>query len=214
MRYSPFVIFLVGCQGIFGNGGQTGEDTSHCAAVNTTVLQGDEASALGFTGNDVLAYSNGAHSGTLTYVDGSTTGIGVDVSDPGEIRFEDMEWVDDSGNPGEVTEDIGCSDVVSIDATVGLHTDDGAFAESFATTLSSALGDSASFWLDLDPSALNGSFDLADYHDLSDYDDVAAFVSGSFDSSGSHGTISGQGSGVDANDTGVAFAEELGVGSW
>jgi hypothetical protein len=210
----PLVLGLAACQlGPAGDGGQQGEETSGCGVVASDVLEPGEDSVLGFGGDAISALAAGSHSGTLTWASGSTTGVTVDVGDLGEIRFEDMAWIDDNGSGIEPADD--CPDQVAVDATIGLTTEDGAFAESFALPLTASTADEAGFWTELTLDALGGSYTVTEV-DPADYDGVAAFVGGTFDESGSHGTIDGQATlDGDASDPeGVASAENFAIATW
>jgi hypothetical protein len=180
---------LAGCQGIFG-GGQSGEDTIVCGAIETVELGTDEVSALGFAPADILAFSAGDRADTLVYADSSTTGVTIGLA-TGSARFEDREWIDDAtGEPAERTDEIDdCGDVVAIDGDLNFSTDDGQFDEGADVVLESADGESAAIYAMLDPEALGGTYTL-DF-DPADYDDVRLHLSVVYDASGTTGEISG-----------------------
>lgn len=217
VRFASLVFalsFLTGCQGIFGNGGQSGEDTITCAAVATTNLASGEDSVLGFGGDAVRGLADGVHDGVLTYDDGSTTPVHVTVSNLSGDRFEHRDWVDPGGDTGgfETMTDMACADQVAVDAHVAFATDDGAFDEGWDTTLTAVMADAASFYANLDLAALGGSFV---FPNAAQFDSVSASMNGTFDSTGSHGSIDGQGTNTSGDGPdGTASATMVPLASW
>lgn len=194
------------------DGGQSGEESVSCGPTATTELADDEASVLGFGRTEIAAFAEGAHSATLTYVAGGSAPLELDIT-LGSARYHDMEWVDD-GTGAEATPatEMGCADLVEVDATVLFTSEDGAFAETWETTLDAAEASSASFWMDLDLDALAGSFV---YVPDTAYDEVNATVLGFVDSAGTTGSIDGQGTsstGSGPDDT--VSATNLPMASW
>lgn len=190
-----------------------------------TELSLEEVSALGFSGQAIVDLASGAHSATFTYDDGAQTGLTLTASSPGAVRY--IESTPPSASPdsgmydADVAWDSGandpCPDRVEVDMTLGFVTEDGAFDESWDVAMSSADGDTVSFFSTLDPSGFHGSFDLADHVASSDWDDLSAWVQGTFEASGTSGEISGQASGTEDCDEGEdcsAWAEMVPVGTW
>ena len=202
----------IGCEPLPYDGGQSGEESITCAPISSVDLAADEASALGFGRTEVVDLAEGAHSGTLTYAAGGSAGLTLDVT-AGDARFLDMDWVDSgTGELATPATEIGCADLVEVDATVVFSTDDGAFDETWDTALQAASVDSSSFWMDLDLLALGGSFT---YTPDADYDEVSAWASGTFDATGAHGVVEGQGTastGTDPDDS--VSATSLQMAQW
>lgn len=206
--------FLTGCQGLFGNGGQSGEDTITCGAIATTDLAAGENSTLGFGGDAVRALADGVHDGVLAWDGGGTTPVHVTVSNLHGNRFEDMEWVDANGDTGgaELMSDLDCLDQVAVDAHVALVTDDGAFDEGFDTTLVAGDATVTSFYAPLDVTALGGTFV---FPNADSFDSVSAVVNGTFDADGSHGSIDGQGTNTSGDGPdGTASATMVPIATW
>lgn len=210
------LLFLVGCNvgGKDSMGGQSGEEGAgaFCGPIATTELADDETSVLGFGRTEVATISEGVHSGTLTYADGTTTPLTVTVT-LGAARYHDMDWVsDDSGTLATPATEMGCADVVEVDATIEFVTEDGAFVETWDTTLQASSPDSASFYVDLDLDALGGSFVLVTDET---YDAVDADAMGSFDTSGAHGELSGMGEkSYGTGPDGAVSATNIPIASW
>lgn len=194
------------------DGGQSGEEGLQCGALASTDLAADEASVLGFGRAEVAALAEGAHTGTLTYADGGSTGLTVEIT-LGDARYLDMDWIDDgTGELATPAMDMGCADVVEVDAAVDFISEDGAFAESWDTALQAPLADSASFWADLDLEALGGAYV---YTPDAAYEEITAYVSGTFDPSGAHGEINGQGTQSEGSgDDGTVSATNLPIATW
>jgi hypothetical protein len=169
-------------------------------------------SALGFGRSELAALAEGTQLATLSYQDGGSTDLTLDLT-LGSARWLDMEWVDSgSGELATPTTDMACADLVEVDATIGFQTADGAFDEVWDSALDAATPGEADFWVDLDLGALGGTYT---YTPDEDYDAVTAYVQGSFDDSGPHGTIEGQGEKSEGSgDDGTVSATNLPMASW
>lgn len=201
------VVWLTGCDGVFGDGGQQGEEGARCDAIRTVALTGDEDSELGFGADEVKALVDGAHEGTLVYEAGGETALHLTVSGLTNARFLEQEYVDD-GSGMEPALAMDCPDIVAIDAQVALVTDDGAFDEAFAQRIDVEATDLGYFYHELDLTALGGTFEVPG---AADYDAVRAFVDATFAADGTTGVIDGQGESVDGD---VASATAIPVGTW
>lgn len=105
-----------------------------------------DASWLGFSGGDVLAYAAGTHRAPLLWSAplppvsfGPEQGFGaIELTlayQGGAVRFVDTEPVT-SGSSAEPATTLGCdSDRLEIEVQVRVHTDGGAFAETFTAVL-------------------------------------------------------------------------------
>ena len=185
-------------------GGQIGGEADECGDGVVTPLDLDAMSPLGFSGADVLALVEGTHTGVLTWSKGGSTEVTVTVAhDGGQARYVDLP---DSVSPGDGTSRdprtgvlmVGCLDGMVLDAKLGLSTADGAFAESWSTTLfaimlnqgfqDAAIDVSAQINLDVD--ALKGTYQVTEV-DPSSFDATPIYVNLTFDAGGVHGKITG-----------------------
>ena len=91
-----------------------------------------------------------------------------------------------------------------------------AFAETLSVVVSGT-PEAPTLYVDLDLDGLTGTFDIAPFVTTAGYDEVRAWLSMGWQGGVSHGTLSGQASGQDANCTGpdcTAWAEQVSVASW
>ncbi len=154
--------------------GETGEVDGNTPCIDTpTVLAGDEASALGFSGDELLAGKLGEKTAMLLFASEPTTlnddikGLSLPLTftlrhEGGEIRFIDSEVnpdYDDSGNesgfPGE------CTDRIEVDVLIDFVTDGGEFDEHREAVLTATTVERADVQVKLLPPGLMGSFDPA-----------------------------------------------------
>jgi len=210
---------LTGCFGADGDGGQFGEESGMgCEIVNTTVLTLDEQSSLGFSGQSVLDYAGISDDDVLEYESGTTTPIHIAVTyDEGAVRYVEEQMVSDGGDGGiEPAIAMDCPWYVEVEVTIAISTDDGAFDESWVTSIRSSADGEASWNAKLED--LTGSFDPWAYVDSAgDYDEVTARFEVTWDSLGSHGELVGQATGTvgDPDDPdSIAFAEFKPMGTW
>ncbi len=205
--FVPFV--MVGCAGTEPlDGGQYGEEGTRCEAVSRAPLAADEVSALGFAPQDLLALVGPPETVTLTWAEGGTTELALEVVADGAMELVDYELATEDGSEPAI--DLGCADLVELEVTFSFATADGVLDESVATRLASADGLVASAWVDLDEP--RGTFDAWDYAPAgNDWDDLRAWVAAEWSTAGASGVVEGQGSGTDGD---VAFAEMLPIGSW
>lgn len=156
----------------------TGEVEGNNPCIDTpTVLGGDEASPLGFSGEELLVGKLGPRVTTLAFASEPTT-LSDDIKglilpltvelrhEGGEIRFIDSEVnpdYDDSGNesgfPGE------CVDRLEIDVEIDFVTDGGNFDEHRPAVLVAFSVERATARVELLPPGLEGSFDPAAIYD-------------------------------------------------
>lgn len=170
-----------GTTGTTGDGttdATTGEVGGNTPCVDTpTVLGGDEASALGFSGEELLVGKLGPRSTTLSFSSEPTTlnddikGLMLPLTvelrhEGGEIRFIDSEVnpdYDDSGNdsgfPGE------CVDRLEIDVELDFVSAGGEFDEHREAVLVAFSVERATARVELLPPGLEGSFDPAGIYD-------------------------------------------------
>jgi len=128
-----------------------------------TVLGLDEVSALGFSAAEILAIAEGSHEAPLFWHDGVITvgpesgehSLVVDVAySGGEIRLVDSKPEFGPDEEGR------CAPRLEIDAEIGLHSDGGAIAETFKTTLEAVRPEVAMLSLELELDAVEGSLEV------------------------------------------------------
>lgn len=194
------------------DGGQSGEEGIVCGPVSSVDLGADEVSSLGFGRAEVAALAEGSHAGTLRYEGGGSAALTVDVT-LGDARFLDMEWVDDgTGELATPATEIGCADLVEVDATVLFITDDGAFDETWDAPVQAADAAFATFYSELDLEALTGTYV---YTPPDDYEALQVWVDGTFDSTGAHGEIAAIGTATEGSgDDGTVSGTSLSLASW
>src|SRR5262245_12904233 len=95
-----------------GCGGQVGEEQVVCEPIRREPLELDQASPLGFTGQQLLDLAAGSSSADVAWADGAATTLTLEVAYAGTLEFQDREWHDD----GAATElGLGdCDDVLEI----------------------------------------------------------------------------------------------------
>ncbi|MES2641631.1 MAG: hypothetical protein V4850_19220 [Myxococcota bacterium] len=185
MRLLPLLV-LVACT----TRSHGGLDVPACISTPSAVDSAD-ATALGYSADDLIAQLGTATTQTLTWVgDESETTLTVELTGgAGDVRFIDNE-VESGGDPAS------CEDSLEVDTNVAISTADGVFAETWAVTLHAYTVDSASFTQDLDAAALIGTFDKWDYADATaDYESLGAEMSVSLVPDGGSGEVTLKGSG-------------------
>lgn len=190
----------------------TEETLSGCQDIGSTPLALDETSTLGFQAADLLNAVEKSYTDTLAWSDGSTTGVTLTVTyEDGAISLVDSEYQSAEGEGTLETADMMvCSDRMDIAVMVSLKTDDGAFDESWALTLSSTNGTEGLLVDELDLEALKGSYQIRAL-DAANFDEVTAFLNVVVTAEGSRGEINEQGSKVEGE---TAMAENAMAGSW
>lgn len=209
MRALLPLLLLTGCPN------STLDEGPHCEETSTAIGLTD-ATALGFTAEEVLASIPATQASELEYADGTTTPLALSFAAAADARFVDSEAVYPEGDGMMPAIDVMCEDYIAIDVTFGFATEDGAFAESFDSTIA-AFADSTSLNQELDLAALAGTFDLVPFVTAEDYDALKAWISVSFAEGVSTGEVVGQASGEDeCEDTSncTAWAEMVPVGVW
>ncbi|MFH1468093.1 MAG: hypothetical protein ABIO70_27145 [Pseudomonadota bacterium] len=188
----------------------------HCEDT-PTVITLEEATALGFSGADVLALAEGIRDETLTWTaDESTTPVHVTVTyDAGEVRFVDSEPVYPEGEDGAI-QDIAvvCDDRVEVDVTVTVVTDDGGFDEAWDVALASIDGLSAGASVDLE--SFTGSFTY-DTSELGEYEELSYNVMLGFDEAGASGDAFAQAQGCEEDcdeDECTCWASQDPIATW
>lgn len=202
-------LVLIGCVDDAGSGPQSGQiggvygEGGICDDQKEPVGVTD-VTPLGFSASDVISSISGERTAPLTWAKGGSTTATVLVGTPTAARF--VESTRKEGSPSGGPEPgfaVECSDRLEIDVPLSFSTADGAFAETLEVTLRAERVDAASFYHELDLSALEGSYQVTEV-DPSAYKQVRVYLSGTIDSSAVTGEISGtaesypSGSGPDA----------------
>ncbi len=172
------LIATLGCAGGQSGGelGGDGEGTTDGGSCEETAkpLALDEASAIGVTAEQILAFAEGTHEATLTYLpdswsatavaltpEGESTTVTVVIEAQGTAAFIDSEPVERRADGGPmIAMDLGtpCQDYVAIDVSVRLTTADGALDETLDGKLVAYGESQAKLSLPLELDALGGSF--------------------------------------------------------
>lgn len=143
-------------------GGQTGSESYGCLPETRTPLARDADSTLGFSADDFLVFTEGAHESELTWKDGTKTQLTLTVTYVGgDIAFLDNEWKDDGS--GREIATIGCVDTVSVEVEVQAKTADGALDETWTTTITAAQATSSNLSVSPKPDEFVGTIDVASF---------------------------------------------------
>lgn len=191
----------------------TSEALVGCLPVTTTLLGRSDPSPLGFSADDVLAWAETSSSFELQWADGTRTPATLAVRwDGGTIEHRDNEWMSAGG--ADVAPALGCEDDVRIEVTVSFQTEDGAFAESWTTAIVATSAARALLHREL--GSVSGTFDPSAFAPSGHaYDTVRAFFDATLETTGTTGTIAGQGEGTSGSGPdGTAFAEMFAIASW
>jgi hypothetical protein len=214
---------LVGCVDADGgstppqSGGQTGGELIGCQPVKTLSLQLDEASPLGFTGDQALAGIEGEWTRTLTWAEGGTTDVVVIVAYAGDgtVEWQDREWVEEGQQVQPAAELGDCVDVLELPISIDFTTADGAFAETWTGVALAETTTFATHFHELDLATLEGSYQLTSV-DPGDFDSVRAWVDMTFEDSWVLGDIEAQRTTTDdsAGGDGTASAETIPIATF
>ena len=216
-----FLIAVYGCEGsgdggTTGNsvfGGQTGSEPAKCEPVQTTSIGLDETTPLGFTVSEALAFTEGSHTATLSWIAGESSELTVEVTPSSDgALFEEREYRSDES--GIEMAMLGCQDAVVIEASVTFITEDGAFDEQWEFKLEAIQAEQVTGFQQLDLDKLGGSYQVTEV-DPAEYDEITAFVDFSFEPERFSGEISGQASRVGGEgDDSVASATNFEIATW
>lgn len=211
MRWTiALAVLATGCGSQFGE-----ENGAMCVAQSRTPLAGDETAPSGVVPADMLALAAGDQVVDLDWTQlGTSTQLTLGATHAGgAMEYVDYEIESDGG--ANLLE-IGCTDQVEIEVTLAAITADGELDESFATRLIGVMPGEVQVSAALE--GLTGTFDPWDHAPAGNgYDDMKAWLDVTFDATGAHGEIAGQGSGTDSdpNDpNGTAYAENVPIASF
>ena len=162
---------------------------SGCEVVEETPLEMDSVTDIGVSVADMVAALDGEHPATLTWSDGTITGLTVTISDITNPRFQDFEVVSASGS-GPLIE-IACVDQVVVDIQLSVVTEDGQLNETVSHTAVQTEGAMAPS-LSLELTETTGSFNAADWSDES-FDSTWANLWADWEDGAISGDINGMG---------------------
>lgn len=176
----------------------------------------DEAAPNGVVPAAVLAWAETPYADTLTWASGGTTPLSLQATHTDAAEWVDEETVYPEGGGAQPAIGIECEDWLAVPVDLDLATDDGAFADRWATELVIASEDAAAFAVDLMAVALAGTFEPADWPE-GEYDRLDLSVTGTLTAAGSSGTIGGSAihdEGCEPDGTCSASAQEVRVATW
>ena len=191
------VLFALGCSDDKNESDDTGfsnarsnAEGSGCEVVEETPLALDGTTPTGVLVSNTVAILEAEHTATLTWNDGTSTGLTVTITDVSNPRYEDYEVVAYGSGDVPLIE-IACIDQLVLDIQLSIVTEDGQLNESLAHTAAQSDGSgSPSLFVDL--TAASGSFDPAEWTDET-YDRLAANLTAEWIESGIRGQIDGFG---------------------
>jgi len=187
-------------------GGQVGEETIMCTAVERVALTTSDSSPLGFSAQDVLNGIGGSQVMAMEWVDDRSADADLLVDyQAGEIWYEEREWLDDSENLAEIGTD--CPDIITIETTAQMTTNDGRLDESWDVILHAPLANEVSFFATLD--AIDGELDPTEFAPPGDFDEIRAWVNVVIIDGAVTGDVRGQTSGSDGE---LAWAQNFEIG--
>ncbi|MCP4445118.1 MAG: hypothetical protein GY811_07215 [Myxococcales bacterium] len=195
------------------DGGQVGEETVVCQAVESAELDPSEESPLGFAAEQVLTRVIGQHLVPLRWSNGESTELTAEFTLVGSLKFHDREWIDTStGDAAEPTLEIergDCLDIIEVEMQMNAATDDGRLAESWSVLVQTTSADSTSISHAID--GLDGTLDIASFAPEAPYDALTAYLEARFESDGLVGSVSGQ---SESSDGEVASATSFDIASF
>jgi hypothetical protein len=195
-------------------GGQTGEESTGCQAVQSSPLAWSERSPLGFSADELLNSLGAERDARLTWQDGTSTTLSLALARgaSGRVEYQQRDDVS-SGSGAEPAIEIAteCLDVVAIPVALTFSTADGAFAEEWALTLLAESSMRATGFSNVDLGELDGTFTVTQV-DAAEFDEVLAHLSLTLAPGGWSGTLAGQAvksSGSSPNDAVSAQAFDI-----
>jgi hypothetical protein len=205
-------------------GGQTGEETVGCLAVESRNLAWSELSPLGFSADGLLNALGAERETRLAWADGSSTRLTLTLErSEGMVAFEEREWTESRSGAEPAVAQVGgadavapvqCNDVVSLPVTLSFATNDGAFAEQLSFRLLAESTTRATGGVTLDAEELTGSFRVTEV-DPDAYDRVLVSFELTLGSETWSGRVAGQAidDGGGSSD-GTSSARLLDIGSF
>jgi hypothetical protein len=130
-------------------GGQSGEEGITCNEISSTEVGMTQATAAGFTAEQVLFVALGSHTPTLSWEDGSTTDLTLEVAyDGGDIVVREYDLEE-------------CAPTVELEIELVMVTADGQFDEAGTALLTGESQGFSSLSFKLDESELSGNYQVS-----------------------------------------------------
>jgi hypothetical protein len=150
-----------------------------------SAIDADDASALGFSANDVVAAVAGVRADTLVYNAGGSTALSLELTAAEDLAatLVDGEPID-PGLPPDA-----CADSLRVSLVLDFSSDDGAFAESMAVVAYPTELAAIPVGGDLDLASLGGSFTSPDIGDPSAWDSATLSISATFGAADQEGRL-------------------------
>lgn len=157
--------------GADGDGG-TNSEGGACQVKSKKKIGVAEATALGFTGAQVIALAQGSHAASLAWASKQTSvelapaagesTIAFDVTaDEATLELVDLEPKEgDGGIENALSEDEPCKDELRFTANVHVKSDNGAFDDDFEAVFRASAARLVETSIELSPGKLEGSFDV------------------------------------------------------
>ncbi len=160
-----------GTGGTEGTGGGPTTGGGLCDVTDTTLVPRGEVTPLGYSADQILAFAGGVHRVPVQWKDGSSEFATLSTTPAsGETELELTVSYEDgdvslvqrqpgtSGGAGPAIASDPCNDQLTIEVTVQVKTDNGAFDDTFPATLTVDSASHATLHIDFDPEDLGGSF--------------------------------------------------------
>jgi hypothetical protein len=200
-------------------GGQTGEESFGCLAVERDAVALTEATRLGFSAEQVLAALGSERRLTLRRANGTTTSLVVSLAyEGGNIEVQDREYrSDDSAAEialASLELAIDCDDILQLEVELRFSTEDGAFDEVWPVALQANSGGSARVYYGLDLAALNGTYQVTEV-DPDNFGRITAALSLNLVGMSWSGSLDGQAeSAAGASDDSSASAQSFSIATF
>ena len=191
------------------------ENGLSCQETRSAITLG-ESTALGFSAQDALNNLEASYEANLTWADGTTTAVTISIDDrAGDIEFVDLELAESSSGQEEAPAEVMpmCEDFVSIPVTVTFATADGKFNESWALSMQVTQANQATFYHEVLPDALTGSYAFQSLNPA-DFDEVKVTFTLNFAPQNATGSVYEFGSKAEEGSDGVASATQEEVATW
>jgi hypothetical protein len=208
-------LFLTACPGVTGDPGDDDGSSQRCQA-ETTVLELDEVSGLGFSAREMLEYVAGPRTETIGYGEhqpSSTITVEV-IHGGGEVRYVDQEEPDGGffASAKETAWADPCPDYLEVDVEISLVSADGLWNERYPSAIISGeryyLAESTEQFMIED---LSGSY--TPWHfDLDAYEGAEVTIDIDFDHRGTRGQI--HVFALEACDDGLCLTEGMTPAHW
>lgn len=201
----PLTLLLFGCETPDVDVG--GGAYPVCLVESSSTVSASDRS-LGFSGEDVLDFSEGVHDNFMDTGSGTPVELIIDVI----YNEDDLNLVET---------DASCNDYLEIPVTIALSTANGLFNETWDVDLKAGDDESASFGFRLELEDINGSYVQTELNSA-DWNEIYIEVSGGFSTQGCHegrcpsGVVEliAKGDDIVDGDAMMSNQERINLGSW